>query len=128
MPADDFPGGHQRDGGGEPGQGRGEPQRGHAGQPHPRGEAEQAPVGARRPVGRGHTVTRDSSSRNVASPIPGTSWSSSTVRKPPCWSRYSTIRWASTGPTPGSDSSSAVVAVLRFSGPAGPLDALGTPT
>ena len=46
-------------------------------------------------------------------PIPGTSPSSSMARNPPWATLQSTIRWASTGPTLGSASSSSSVAVFR---------------
>ena len=49
----------------------------------------------------------------ATSPMPGTSASWSTVANRPCSVRQSRIRCASTGPTPGSVSSCASVAVLR---------------
>ena len=49
--------------------------------------------------------------------MPDTDCSWSTESNRPCWVRQSTIRWASTGPTPGSASSWATVAVFRSTGP-----------
>ena len=48
--------------------------------------------------------------------MPDTSVSSSTDEKRLCSVRQSMIRWASTGPTPGSPSSCSSVAVLRSTG------------
>src|SRR5688572_27390740 len=52
--------------------------------------------------------------RKLASPTPRTFISSSIFLNPPFCCRYSTIRWAVAGPTPGSVSSSAIVAVFKF--------------
>ena len=63
---------------------------------------------------------------SVASPIPDTSSSSSTAVKAPFSERKARIDWAVTGPTPGSSSSSAWVALLRLTigvAPPGPVTA-----
>src|SRR6185503_15165149 len=62
----------------------------------------------------GVIVTSAFSLRKLASPIPRTFISSSIFLKPPFCCRYSTIRCAVAGPTPGSASSSAIVAVFKF--------------
>ena len=68
-------------------------------------------------VGRpGHTVTTGRRSASVASPIPDTSPSSSTELNRPCAVRQSRMRWASTGPIPGSASRASSVAEFRSTG------------
>src|SRR5438093_2024504 len=61
-----------------------------------------------------HTVTCGRSSSRVAGPMPLTSSRSSTVWNGPCCVRYWMIAFASTGPTPLSDSSSDALATLMF--------------
>src|SRR5262245_3518519 len=61
------------------------------------------------------TVTTGPIFASVFGPMPFTRSSSSTDRNGPCSSRYSTIRAASAGPTSGSSSSSAALALLMFS-------------
>src|SRR4051812_9585803 len=80
-------------------------------------------------AGGPHTETRSLMSAYRASPIPRTSWSSPTLRKPLRRSRSATIASARVGPIPGSSSSSVDVAVLmliRGGGP--PLGSAGLAT
>src|SRR5450759_347100 len=51
--------------------------------------------------------------------MPFTFIRSSIFLNPPFFWRYSRMRWAAFGPTPGSDSSCACVAVLRLTGAVG---------
>jgi hypothetical protein len=60
-----------------------------------------------------HGTARSRRASTRFGPIPGTASSSSTDRNAPCFSRWSTIFCAVTGPTPGRASSSAAVALFR---------------
>ncbi len=98
---------------------------GDSAQAEPAGEARHrdlpGPARAERERGRAaaHGCSASCSVAKRFSPIPSTSRSSPSDRKPPCVVRYSTIRWASVGPMPSSWSSCSTVAAPRLS--------LGTP-
>src|SRR5699024_737128 len=87
-------------------------QRPRAHRPPDEGGQQQAQVQRLRPR-PAHTVTSGARSAKVFSPMPLTSPSSSTELKPPCSVRQSTIRWASTGPTPGRVSRVVASALFR---------------